>query len=55
VGGCLVFAGRYYRRHKARAAAAQPEAAAQPSAAVQPEAPAQPSAAVQPEVSETGT
>ena len=41
-GACLVLAGRYYRRHKARAAAALPEAA-------------QPSAAAQPEVSETGT
>jgi membrane protein DedA with SNARE-associated domain len=37
-GGCLVFAGRYYRRHKARAMAAQPETAAQPSAVAQPEA-----------------
>ena len=37
-GGCLVFAGRYYRRHKARAAAAQPEVAVQPSVAAQPEA-----------------
>src|SRR6516165_1883965 len=37
VGGCLVFARRSYRRHKASLAAAQPEAAAQPSAAAQPE------------------
>jgi len=37
-GACLVLAGRYYRRHKARAAAAQPEVAVQPSVAAQPEA-----------------